>query len=186
MGEKIDVLTNLGEFTGMIATQEECHTKGYWHRAVLGLIINEEGNILLQRRSSTKKLWSNKWDITVGGHVISGEFGRQALIRECEEELGLNVSDDEIKFLVSSISKYDQGGYVNNHFDECYLIIKNVDVKKIKLQKSEVSEIKFFKKDELLSRIDNNYDGITEKNISWSFVKKILESDISKQFLIKK
>ena len=26
------------------------------------------------------------WDVTVGGHVDSGEFGRQALIREVKEE----------------------------------------------------------------------------------------------------
>lgn len=182
MKEKLDVLTDLGEYTGTVATQDECHTKGYWHRAVFGLIINEKGNILLQRRSSNKKLWPNRWDITVGGHVKTGEFGRQALIRECKEELGLKIVDDEIKFLVSSISKYNQNGYINNHFDECYLIIKNVDTNKIILQKDEVSDIKFFSREELLKRINNNYDGITEKNVSWSFVKKILESDIIKQF----
>ena len=34
------------------------------------------------------------WDVTVGGHVDSGEFGRQALIRETKEELGIEISDD--------------------------------------------------------------------------------------------
>ena len=33
------------------------------------------------------------WDVTVGGHVDSGEFGRQALIRETKEELGIEISD---------------------------------------------------------------------------------------------
>lgn len=183
MEEKIDVLTELGEFTGLLATQDECHTRGYWHRAVFGLIINNEGNILLQRRSSNKKLWPNRWDITIGGHVRNGEFGRQALIRECNEELGLIISDDEIKFLISSISKYNKNGYINNHFDECYLIIKDVDINKIKLQEDEVSEIKFFNKEDLIEKINNNYDGITEKTVSWAFVKKILESDIIKQFI---
>jgi len=30
----------------------------------------------------------------------SGEFGRQALIRETREELGIQISDDDIKYLV--------------------------------------------------------------------------------------
>ena len=103
--EQIDILTELGEFTGESATLDECHSKGYWHRAVFCLIINDKGEILLQRRSNGKKLWPNKWDVTVGGHVRKGEFGRQALIRECHEELGIKVTDEEIKFIVSSISK---------------------------------------------------------------------------------
>ena len=54
---------------------------------VYAFIIDDNKNVLLQKRSNTKKLWPNMWDVTVGGHVDSGEFGRQALIREVKEEL---------------------------------------------------------------------------------------------------
>ena len=56
MEEKFDVLNELGEFTGKIATREECHAKGLWHRAVYAFIIDDNGNILLQKRSANKKL----------------------------------------------------------------------------------------------------------------------------------
>ena len=181
MKEKIDILNELGEFTGEIATLDECHAKGYWHRAVFAIIVDKNLNVLLQRRSPNKKLWPNKWDVTVGGHVKAGEFGRQALIRECKEELNLDVKDSEIKYLISSTLKYNKNGYINNHYDECYLITKDVDLSELKLQESEVSEIKYFKVQELIDRINNNYDGLTEKNVSWTFIKKILESDILKQ-----
>ena len=102
MEEKFDVLNDLGEFTGKIATREECHQRGLWHRAVYAFIMDKKGNILLQKRSANKKMWPNMWDVTVGGHVNSGEFGRQALIREAKEELGLNIKDDEIKYLIGS------------------------------------------------------------------------------------
>ena len=82
MNEKIDVLNELGEFTGDVATIDECHSTGYWHRAVYAFIVDKDLNVLLQKRSGNKKLWPAKWDVTVGGHVKSGEFGRQALIRE--------------------------------------------------------------------------------------------------------
>ena len=54
MEEKFDVLNEFGEFTGEIATREECHKKGLWHRAVYAFIIDDKGNILLQKRSNKK------------------------------------------------------------------------------------------------------------------------------------
>ena len=144
--ESFDVLNEYGEFTGKIATREECHKKGYWHRAVYAFIIDDKKNILLQKRSENKKLWPNMWDVTVGGHVISGEFGRQALIRETKEELGIEIADDDIKYLVCSTSINKQGNIINKHYNECYLITKNIDISDIVLQKEEVSEIKYFSK----------------------------------------
>ena len=174
MDENLDVLTKYGEFTGNIATREECHKKGLWHRAVYGFIIDKDSNILLQKRSQYKKLWPNKWDVTVGGHVCSGEFGINAIIRECREELGLNVEEKDIRFIVSSISVYKKNNYINKHFDECYLITKDVDISKLNLQKEEVAELRYFSKDELLKRIKENYNELTEKTVSWHFLEKIL------------
>lgn len=173
--EKLDVLNKRGEFTGIIETREECHKKGLWHRCVYAFVIDKDSNILLQKRSANKKLWPNLWDVTVGGHVDSGEFGRQALIRECKEELGIDICDKDIKYLVGSCSKTTKGKITNNQFNECYLITKDIDISKIKLQEEEVAEIKFFTKDEVLERINNNYDGLTDKTGPWNFLLKILE-----------
>lgn len=175
MEEKFDVLNELGEFTGEIATRDECHKKGLWHRAVYAFIIDDKGNILLQKRSANKKLWPNMWDVTVGGHVISGEFGRQALIRETKEELGIEIDDNDIKYLIGSTSINKQGDIINKHYNECYLITKNINISEIKIQKEEVSEVKYFSKDELLKRISDNYDGLTDKTGPWNFLEKILE-----------
>ena len=174
MEEKFDVLNELGEFTGEIATREECHKKGLWHRAVYAFII-DDGKILLQKRSNKKKLWPNMWDVTVGGHVIVGEFGRQALIRETREELGIEINDDDIKYLVGSTSINKQEDIINKHYNECYLITKHIDISDVKLQEEEISEIRYFSKDELLKRIANNYEGLTEKTGPWNFLRKILE-----------
>lgn len=173
--EYFDVLNEYGEFTGKVATREECHKNGYWHRAVYAFIIDNNGNVLLQKRSANKKLWPNMWDVTVGGHVDSGEFGRQALIRETKEELGIEISDEDIKYLVGSTSINEQGDIINKHYNECYLITKNIDISNIVIQKEEVSEVKYFSREELIKRIDNNYEGLTEKIGPWNFLKKILE-----------
>ena len=178
MIEKLDVLNELGQFKGEVATMEECHTKGLWHRAVYAFIIDDKSNVLLQKRSSSKKLWPNKWDVTIGGHVNAGEFGRQALIRECKEELGIEIKDDDIKYIVSTTSVYNKNNYINNHYDECYLITKNINIDDLNLQKEEVSDARYFSKEELINRINNNYYELTEKTVSWSILKKILESDV--------
>lgn len=86
------------------------------------------------------------------------------------------MKDDEIKYLVGSTSVYKTKDFINNHYDECYLITKDIDISKLKLQKEEVSEVKYFPREELLKRIDNDYDGLTKKTVSWHFMKKILEN----------
>lgn len=173
--EIFDVLNEYGEFTGKTATREECHKKGLWHRAVYAFIIDKSGNVLLQKRSESKKLWPNMWDVTVGGHVDSGEFGRQALIRETKEELGIQISDEDVKYLLGSTSINQQGDIINKHYNECYIITKDIDISDIVVQKEEVAEIKYFSKDELLKRIENGYEGLTDKTGPWNFLKMILE-----------
>ena len=175
MEEYFDVLNKYGEFTNKIATREECHKNGYWHRAVYGFIINKNGDVLLQKRSANKKLWPNLWDITAGGHVLAGELGEQALIREVKEELDIDITENEVKYLVGSTSTNIKGDIINNHFNECYIINKDINPSLIKLQEEEVSDIKWFSKEEILKRIDNNYDGITDKTGPWNFLKKYYE-----------
>ena len=157
MEEMFDVLNEWGEYTGEVASRDRCHTEGLWHRAVYGFVIDKNKNVL-----------------TVGGHVDAGEFGRQALIREAKEELGLDITDDDIKYLVGSTS-IDTAKGINKHYNECYLILKDVDISEIKLQKEEVSEVRYFSKKEILERIDNNLDGLTIKTGPWTFLKKLLE-----------
>ena len=173
--ENFDVLNSDGEFTGKVATREECHKNGLWHRAVYGFIFNKNGDVLLQRRSKTKKMWPDLWDVTAGGHVLAGEFGYEALIREIKEELGIDVQEDEIRYLVGSTSTNIEKNIINNHFNECYIVTKSIDESEIKLQKEEVSDIKWFTKQEIIDRIDNNFEGITTKTGPWNFLKKYYE-----------
>ena len=90
-------------------------------------------------------------------------------------ELTKDITDDDIKYLVGSCSKTTKGKITNNQFNECYLITKDIDISKVKLQEEEVAEIKFFTKEEVLERINNNYDGLTDKTGPWNFLLKILE-----------
>lgn len=172
MGEFFDVLNEKGEYIGKIETREKCHAEGLWHKAVAMFIINSKGQVLLQKRSANKKMWPNMWDITAGGHVLAGEFGFQSIIREAEEELGISLNKNDITFVGSSISTNIQGNIVNNHFNEFYIVNKDIDETTLKLQEEEVSEVKWVDKNEIIERIKDNYNGITAKEGCWEYLIK--------------
>lgn len=172
MEELFEVLNEKGEYTGKIESREKCHKDGLWHKAVALFIINSNGQVLLQKRSNKKKLWPNMWDITGGGHVLAGEFGFQAIIREMKEELGIELEKNDMTFIGSSVSTNIKGDVVNNHFNEFYIVNKDVDEKQLKLDPEEVSEVKWMEQDEIIKRVKNNFDGITDKEGCWEYLVK--------------
>ena len=175
MVEYFDVLDENGEFTDRIESRDECHNKGFWHKAVALFIINSKNQVLLQKRSANKKLWPNLWDISAGGHVLAGEFGFQAIIREIKEELGTDIEKNDITFIGSSTSVNIKSDIINKHFNEYYIVNKDIDTSTLKLQEEEVSDIKWFDKEDILNRIENNHDGITDKLGCWDYLKRYYE-----------
>ena len=172
MREYFDVLEENGEYADRVESREDCHKYGFWHKAVALYIINSKNQVLLQKRSATKRLWPNMWDITAGGHVLAGEFGFQSIIRELKEELGLDVNKEDILFLGASTSSNVKSDVINKHFNEYYIVHKDIDISKIKLQTEEVSEVKWFEKEDVINRINNNFDGITDKEGCWEYLKR--------------
>lgn len=175
MEEYFDVLDEQGNFTNKIETRKKCHSEGLWHKAVVVFIINSKDQVLLQRRSKSKRMWPDMWDITAGGHVDAGEFGFQSVLRECEEELGIKLNKEELTFIGSSLSTNIKGDIVNKHFNEYYIANKEVDETKLHLQEEEVSEVKWIDKDEIIRRIKNNYEEITDKEGCWEYLIKYYE-----------
>lgn len=175
MAEKIDVLNKWGEATGEIMDRDECHKKGIWHRAISIILVNDNGDVLLQQRSKNKKTWPNMWDVMAGGHVLAGEFGYEAAIRETKEEVGIDITKEDLLYIGSTTSENIFPNIINRHYNEYFVITKKVDIKDIKLQEDEVQDIRWFKKEEVINRIHNNYDGLTEKIAQWLFLEKYLE-----------
>lgn len=176
MQEYFDVLTSEGDFTNKIETREKCHEEGLWHKAVVLIILSTDNKkVLLQQRSTSKKLWPNKWDISAGGHVLAGELGYQSVIRETEEELGLKIEKDDLEFIGATTSETEKGKIINKHFNEIYIAHKDIDIKDIKLQEEEVQDIKWIDKEEVIRMIKNNYEDLTEKVSCWNYLIKYFE-----------
>ncbi len=62
-------------------------------RVVNAFIKNSKGKLWIPRRTATKKIFPLCLDVSVGGHVESGESYEQAFKRETEEEINLNLDN---------------------------------------------------------------------------------------------
>ncbi len=151
MEEMIDVLDEkTGDLTGEIISKSEAHRTGKWHGSIHILIVNKDKTkTLLQKRCEQKKLYPNMWDIAVGGHISAGETPLISAQRELEEELGLNLNNLDVTEIDKIKEQLSNNGVISNEYVTIYVAYGDIDISKIKLQKEEVSEIKWCSKKEL-------------------------------------
>jgi 16S rRNA (adenine1518-N6/adenine1519-N6)-dimethyltransferase len=65
------------------------HAERLLHRAIHIFVLNNAGELFLQRRSYRKDTFPRKWDSSAAGHVDLGETYEACATRELREELGL-------------------------------------------------------------------------------------------------
>ncbi len=68
-------------------------------RVVNAFIVNREGKIWIPRRTANKRVFPLCLDMSMGGHVESGETYEQAFRRETREELNIDVEQISWKVL---------------------------------------------------------------------------------------
>lgn len=68
-----------------------CHEgNGILHRAFSLFILNGNGDLLIQQRAATKRLWPLYWSNSCCSHPRGGETMEEATQRRLREELGLS------------------------------------------------------------------------------------------------
>lgn len=88
--ELLEIFDAKGRSTGCASKRDAIHREGLWHLAFFCWIVTSAGDVVLQRRATTKDVWPDRFDASAAGHVRFGETIAQAA-REIEEELGLHV-----------------------------------------------------------------------------------------------
>jgi isopentenyl-diphosphate delta-isomerase len=90
-----------------------CHAgRGVLHRAFSLLIFNNRGELLLQQRASTKRLWPLYWSNSCCSHPRRAESMELAIRRRLLEELGLKC-DLQFLFKFRYQAQFDATGAEN-------------------------------------------------------------------------
>lgn len=148
--ELIDIVDENNKLTGQVEDRWIAYEKGLWRRTVSCWIMNEKGEILLQKRAGDKKRNPNKWAKT-GGQVDAGETVEEAIFREVKEELGIEVPKEQIK--VIDIHKSNDK---NKRFSYNFIFVVNYKIEDYILQKEEVAEVKYVTIEEMELAKKNN------------------------------
>ena len=106
-----EVLDEQGHKTGEILDRETIHDRELWHEAVNVLIIDEQGNLLVQLRGPHVDIAPGVWDVAIGTHLRPKEDPVAAAQRCLQTELGLTITADQLKHLfnIQSANQVQQG-----------------------------------------------------------------------------
>ena len=95
------------------SSKAECHDgDGILHRAFSVFLFNDEGQLLLQQRSDTKRLWPGFWSNTICSHPRQGESMQQATRRRLLDELNIE-SELEYVYKFAYQARFGKAGSEN-------------------------------------------------------------------------
>ena len=113
--------------------------------AIFPLILRKNGDsseILLHRRQNTG-YQDGKWDIAGSGHVDEGETAQMAVVRECREELGIEVDIKDLTFAHLSHR------FSNRVYYDIYFVVRQYAGTPVIAEPEKCSALAWFPMDQL-------------------------------------
>ncbi len=132
----------------------KCHLpNGKLHRAFTALLFDNEGRLVLTKRSSSKMLWPGDWDGTVASHPRENETYISSAERRMPEEVGIECKFDYL-FKFEYHVPYKDVGSENEICGTLIGIIEKSS--KFNLVDEEISETKWISANELINELKKN------------------------------
>ncbi|MDX2046515.1 MAG: isopentenyl-diphosphate Delta-isomerase [Chitinophagaceae bacterium] len=97
----------------------EAHRKGILHRAFSVFILNNKGEMLLQRRALNKYHSGGLWTNACCSHPLPGEDTSYSAQRRLKEELGFTAQLNEV-FRFTYLAKFDNG-LTEHEYDHVFI-----------------------------------------------------------------
>ena len=141
--EAWDLYTKDRVKTGQTMLRGDRVPEGLFHLQVHVCIFNEQGEMLIQQRQSTKRWYAGLWDYSVGGSAVAGDTSLAAAERETLEELGLRVSLAGRKPAVTR--------WYGSIIDDYYILPLNVVLSDLHLQREEVQAVRWAGREDILA-----------------------------------
>ena len=145
MDEIIDILTSEGKPTGKTCLKSEAHKKGLYHQTIHVWFYTDDKKILLQKRASVKKVFPNRWDVSVAGHIGSGEKIELAAIRETNEEIGIDIKTSDLSNIGFQKDEIvHPNGILDNEFKHIFICKLTKNLSELTMQIGEVDDLQLF------------------------------------------
>ena len=161
--EFLDIADESGQPTGKTISRDEAHQKGVLHRTAHVWVVRIKPggyDILLQKRSEEKESFPGMFDTSSAGHIPAGAEPLPSALRELSEELGITASPDELHFAGTFRIRYEKEFhgrmFRDNEVTTVYVYDKPVDVSTLRLQESEVSEVRWFDLEDVWTEIQTD------------------------------
>lgn len=186
--EYIDVFDESLKSLGKMA-KSEAHKTGAWHKSIHCWIVrsDEYGQyVVFQKRSATKKSFPNFLDISAAGHYQAGEQIEDG-VREIVEELGINVSFNELKYLGTKFDVYKDEIIFNREFCETFLYQDDRLLIEYPIDCDEVTGLVQIKIQDGLDLFANKVDSIKATGIEYSIERDQIEKiniDVNRNMFI--
>lgn len=149
--EMFDLYNSNGELIGKVVERGSKLETGEFHLVAHIWIRNSEGKYLIQKRAKkTDKIFGQY--AATGGAVTSGENSLQGAVREVKEEIGLTISESELK----CIKRYYITNSYSSYITDLYLVEKDVDLSSLTIDQNELSECVFMTMDEIRQLVKDN------------------------------
>lgn len=155
--EYIDIFDENNNPIGERKEKQQAHEDGNFHRTAHVWIINDKNELLLQKRSASKKSHPNCWDISGAGHIRAGESITEGAIRELKEELGVEATEKDLNYIATIKSTKNPK---NMEFGYVYLLSCNKKIKDYTFEDEEVSEVKYVYYEELEKMVEDKVEGL--------------------------
>lgn len=122
-----------------------CHDgAGVLHRAFSAFLFNEAGELLLQQRAASKRLWPGYWSNSCCSHPRRGESMNTATGRRLEDELNLAA---ELRFVYKFRYQASYADLGSEH-ELCHVFLGRIG-NDVQPNAEEISAIRFVKADTL-------------------------------------
>ncbi len=145
MAEYFDLINSSGKPLNKKKLRKHVHRDGNWHRAIDIWILNSKGELLIQKRAEEKESYPGLWEISCSGHITAGDKPLPSAVRECKEELGIEIKESDLKYLFEVKEEHitNNSTFINREIKDVFLLEKDLDPNSLTLQKDEVSAVRF-------------------------------------------
>ena len=167
--ELFDTYDENGKPTGEAVDDDIVHAQGLWHKNAHIWIMNDRNQILLQKRSAEKKHFADLWMYSAAGHLSAGETSIECAIRETGEEIGIDVTENQLEYLYTTKESFVPD---NNEFNDIYLLKLNLDLADFSLQESEVADLKWIDFAEFTDMVNKKSGELVPQ---WDYLEKLIK-----------